>query len=73
MDFLDVDDGIVSTASLVIGVTAVSAARSGTLVAGIAGLGASGMSMATGRAPNSRESIVGAGWTLQRPMRWRRN
>jgi len=45
---LGADDGIVSTASLVIGVTASSASRSTIIVAGLAGLVAGAMSMATG-------------------------
>jgi vacuolar iron transporter family protein len=45
---LGADDGIVSTASLVIGVAASSASPSVVLVAGLAGLVAGAMSMATG-------------------------
>jgi VIT1/CCC1 family predicted Fe2+/Mn2+ transporter len=45
---LGANDGIVSTASLVVGVAAASAARSEILVAGIAGLVAGAMSMAAG-------------------------
>lgn len=45
---LGADDGIVSTASLMIGVAASSAGRSATLVAGLAGLVAGAMSMAAG-------------------------
>jgi VIT1/CCC1 family predicted Fe2+/Mn2+ transporter len=45
---LGADDGIVSTASLVIGVAASAASRSAVLVAGLAGLVAGAMSMATG-------------------------
>jgi vacuolar iron transporter family protein len=45
---LGADDGIVSTASLVIGVAASAASRSVVLVAGLAGLVAGAMSMATG-------------------------
>lgn len=45
---LGANDGIVSTASLVVGVAASSAARSEVLVAGIAGLVAGAMSMAAG-------------------------
>jgi VIT1/CCC1 family predicted Fe2+/Mn2+ transporter len=45
---LGADDGIVSTASLVIGVAAAAAARSTILVAGLAGLVAGAMSMAAG-------------------------
>jgi VIT1/CCC1 family predicted Fe2+/Mn2+ transporter len=45
---LGANDGIVSTASLVIGVAAASAARGEVLVAGVAGLVAGAMSMAAG-------------------------
>jgi len=45
---LGANDGIVSTASLVVGVAAAAADRSGVLVAGVAGLVAGAMSMAAG-------------------------
>jgi VIT1/CCC1 family predicted Fe2+/Mn2+ transporter len=45
---LGANDGIVSTASLVIGVSAADAGRSGVVVAGVAGLVAGAMSMAAG-------------------------
>lgn len=45
---LGANDGIVSTASLVVGVAAATSARSDILVAGIAGLVAGAMSMAAG-------------------------
>ena len=45
---LGADDGIVSTASLVIGVAASAASQSVVLIAGLAGLVAGAMSMATG-------------------------
>ena len=45
---LGANDGIVSTASLIIGVAAASAAREGILLAGVAGLVAGAMSMAAG-------------------------
>ena len=45
---LGANDGIVSTASLVVGVAAASAGRSSVLVAGVAGLVAGAMSMAAG-------------------------
>ncbi|HUK03076.1 MAG TPA: VIT family protein [Steroidobacteraceae bacterium] len=45
---LGANDGIVSTASLVLGVGAASASHSAVLVAGVAGLVAGAMSMATG-------------------------
>lgn len=45
---LGANDGIVSTASLIVGVAAASAATSEMLVAGVAGLVAGAMSMAAG-------------------------
>jgi len=45
---LGADDGIVSTASLMIGVAAASASKEATLLAGIAGLVAGALSMAAG-------------------------
>src|SRR5678815_3550070 len=45
---LGANDGIVSTASLIVGVAAASAGRSELLVAGVAGLVAGAMSMAAG-------------------------
>ena len=45
---LGANDGIVSTASLIVGVAAAEADRSGILVAGVAGLVAGAMSMAAG-------------------------
>ena len=45
---LGANDGIVSTASLVVGVAAAEAARGSVLVAGVAGLVAGAMSMAAG-------------------------
>ncbi len=45
---LGANDGIISTASLVVGVAAAHASRDSVLVAGIAGLVAGAMSMATG-------------------------
>ena len=45
---LGANDGIVSTASLIVGVAAAEASRSNVLVAGIAGLVAGAMSMAAG-------------------------
>jgi VIT1/CCC1 family predicted Fe2+/Mn2+ transporter len=45
---LGANDGIVSTASLVLGVAAASSGRSGVLIAGVAGLVAGAMSMAAG-------------------------
>ena len=45
---LGANDGIVSTASLIVGVAAAGSTRAGSLVAGIAGLVAGAMSMAAG-------------------------
>src|SRR5919206_4323443 len=45
---LGANDGIVSTASLVLGVASAEASRSAVLVAGVAGLVAGAMSMAAG-------------------------
>jgi VIT1/CCC1 family predicted Fe2+/Mn2+ transporter len=45
---LGTDDGIVSTASLMVGVAAANAPRSAIVLAGLAGLGAGAMAMATG-------------------------
>lgn len=45
---LGANDGIVSTASLVVGVAAAQASRSGILLAGVAGMAAGAMSMAAG-------------------------
>ncbi|MBC6605784.1 VIT family protein [Hymenobacter sp. BT188] len=45
---LGANDGIISTASLVVGVAAAQASRESVLVAGVAGLVAGAMSMATG-------------------------
>jgi len=45
---LGANDGIVSTASLIIGVAAASSAQEGILLAGLAGLVAGAMSMAAG-------------------------
>jgi VIT1/CCC1 family predicted Fe2+/Mn2+ transporter len=45
---LGANDGIVSTASLIVGVAAANAARSDVLIAGVAGLVAGAMSMAAG-------------------------
>ena len=45
---LGANDGIVSTASLVVGVAAAQAARQDVLVAGVAGLVAGALSMAAG-------------------------
>ena len=45
---LGANDGIVSTASLIVGVAAASPDRTAVIVAGVAGLAAGAMSMATG-------------------------
>ena len=45
---LGANDGILSTASLIVGVAAAASAKNAVLVAGVAGLVAGAMSMATG-------------------------
>ena len=45
---LGADDGILSTASLMLGVAAAHGSRGGLLIAGVAGLVAGAMSMAAG-------------------------
>ena len=45
---LGANDGLISTASLVVGVSAAGAARAAVLIAGVAGLVAGAMSMAAG-------------------------
>lgn len=45
---LGANDGIVSTASLIVGVAAASDGRAAVIVAGVAGLAAGAMSMAAG-------------------------
>ena len=45
---LGANDGIVSTASLIVGVAAAAAANSDVLIAGVAGMVAGAMSMAAG-------------------------
>src|SRR5258708_22514272 len=45
---LGANDGIISTASLILGVASASASEGSVIVAGVAGLGAGAMSMATG-------------------------
>lgn len=49
---LGANDGIVSTASLVVGVAAANAVRGEVLLAGVAGLVAGAMSMAAGEGGN---------------------
>ena len=59
---LGANDGIVSTASLVVGVAAAHASRSEILVAGVAGLVAGALSMPAGEAtPEARRSVDDAG------------
>jgi VIT1/CCC1 family predicted Fe2+/Mn2+ transporter len=55
---LGADDGIVSTASLVIGVAAAAASRNAVLVAGVAGLVAGATSMAAGSTCRSAPSVT---------------
>ena len=59
---LGANDGIVSTASLVLGVAAANATHSNVMVAGIAGLVAGAMSMAAGEylATKSQDQVGGA-------------
>lgn len=65
---LGADDGIVSTASLTIGVAAAAASRSAILVAGLAGLVAGAMSMAAGEyvSVSSQRDAERADITLER-------
>ena len=66
--FLGANDGIVSTASLIVGVAAASAGRSEVLVAGVAGLVAGAMSMAAGEyvSVSSQSDTEGADLTRER-------
>jgi len=82
---LGANDGIVSTASLIVGVAAASTASSEVLVAGIAGLVAGAMSMAAGeyvsvssnRTPNRRTLAESASSLRASPLSsgrsWRRS
>lgn len=54
---LGANDGIVSTASLVLGVAASHSSRTGTLIAGVAGLVAGAMSMAAGEYVSVRSQM----------------
>jgi VIT1/CCC1 family predicted Fe2+/Mn2+ transporter len=65
---LGANDGIVSTASLIVGVAAASAGRSEVLVAGVAGLVAGAMSMAAGEyvSVSSQSDTEGADLTRER-------
>jgi len=58
---LGANDGIVSTASLIVGVAAAESTRNSVLVAGIAGLVAGAMSMAAGEyvSPKLSDSFYG--------------
>jgi VIT family len=75
---LGADDGIVSTASLVIGVAAAAASRNAVLLAGVAGLAAGATSMAAGEyvSVSSRPALCICSPTpaeeAQRSLRWRR-
>jgi len=78
---LGANDGIVSTASLVLGVAAAGAGTQGILVAGVAGLVAGAMSMAAGeyvsvssQADTERADLLGRAksW-LRIPSRKRQN
>ena len=59
---LGVNDGIVSTASLVVGVAAAETSRESILVAGVAGLVAGAMSMAAGEYVSSHFGRNGGNW-----------
>jgi VIT1/CCC1 family predicted Fe2+/Mn2+ transporter len=65
---LGANDGIISTASLVVGVAAAEASRSSVLVAGMAGLVAGAMSMAAGEyvSVSSQADTEGADLTRER-------
>jgi VIT1/CCC1 family predicted Fe2+/Mn2+ transporter len=65
---LGANDGIVSTASLIVGVAAASAASSDILIAGVAGLVAGAMSMAAGEyvSVSSQSDTEGADLTRER-------
>lgn len=54
---LGANDGLISTASLVVGVTASGASRGGILIAGVAGLVAGAMSMAAGEYVSVRSQL----------------
>ncbi len=65
---LGANDGIVSTASLIMGVAAASAGRGDVLIAGVAGLAAGAMSMAAGEfvSVSSQSDAEGADLTRER-------
>jgi VIT1/CCC1 family predicted Fe2+/Mn2+ transporter len=65
---LGADDGVVSTASLIIGVSAASASRGAVLVAGVAGVVAGAMSMAAGEyvSVSSQRDVEEADVALER-------
>ncbi len=75
---LGANDGIVSTASLIVGVAAADTDRNGILVAGLAGLVAGAMSMAAGEyvSVSSQADTEGADLARERhelatqPMNW---
>jgi VIT1/CCC1 family predicted Fe2+/Mn2+ transporter len=66
---LGANDGIVSTASLIVGVAAANAGRNEMLVAGVAGLVAGAMSMAAGE----YVSVSSQSDTEQADVAWRKN
>ncbi|MGZ8999402.1 MAG: VIT1/CCC1 transporter family protein, partial [Allosphingosinicella sp.] len=66
---LGANDGIVSTASLILGVAAAAAQRDAILVAGAAGLVAGAMSMAAGEYVSVRSQADAAGADLDRESR----
>ena len=70
---LGANDGIVSTASLVLGVAAAGAGTQGILVAGVAGLVAGAMSMAAGEYVSvSSQADTERGILVGKPKSWLR-
>ena len=71
---LGANDGIVSTASLVLGVAAANAGTQGILVAGVAGLVAGAMSMAAGEyvSVSSQADTERADLAREREQSWLR-
>ena len=66
---LGANDGIVSTASLIVGVAAADATQSGVLAAGVAGLVAGAMSMAAGEYVSVRSQADSESADLERERR----
>src|SRR5450432_962178 len=65
---LGANDGVLSTASLVLGVAAAHGSRGGVLIAGVAGLVAGSMSMAAGEyvSVHSQKDTEGADLAIER-------